>query len=105
MRVRRDQGLQLGWFPTRLRPDELSCVFVVKATFDLRQDAPLELLAEGELVSGDVTAEDGRGGLAHASDFVPFKPPAHVLLRARPHAPGGPPGRYLPASMPVGQLQ
>ncbi len=105
MRVRRQQGLELGWFCTQLTPDELSAVFVVKATFALREGG-LELLEEdGALVSGDVAVEDGAGGLAYSSDFVPYKPKADVLLRAHACAPAGEAVRYLPVGFSVGDLR
>ena len=87
MRVRRQDGLELGWFATQLTPGELSAVFVVKATYRIGEHA-LELVEQDAApVSGDVEAEEGRGGLTYATDFVPYKPKADVLLRAHAYAP------------------
>ncbi len=105
MRVRRQQGLELGWFCTQLIPNELSAVFVVKATFALGEGT-LDLLQEGgDLVSGDVEADEGTGSLAYASDFVPYKPNADLLVRARACAPGAEPVRYLPVGFRVGGME
>lgn len=104
MRIRCDPGLQVGWFPVGLQPRELSCTFVVKATFSLANGMSATLLPEGEGVSGDVALEGGRGGLVYASDFAPFKPRADLLLRAHAHSPGQNPVRYLPVSFRVGGL-
>ena len=105
MRVRRQDGLELGWFATQLQPGELSAVFVVKATFALTGDGLHLVEAEGMPVCGDLEDADGTGGLAYANDFVPYKPKADVLLRAHAHAPNGEPVRYTHASFRVGQLQ
>ncbi|MEC9046747.1 MAG: DUF2169 domain-containing protein [Planctomycetota bacterium] len=105
MRVRRQDGLELGWFATQLTPGELSAVFVVKATYRIGEHA-LELVEQDAApVSGDVEAEEGRGGLTYATDFVPYKPKADVLLRAHAHAPGGNPARYVPVSFRVGSVE
>lgn len=92
-------GLSVAWMPTKIAPPQLVGMFLCKAAFPLSGGTAI---VPGLPPSGDVAGEQG---LVYASDFVPFKPRADVLVRASAHASAGEPVRYLQVSMRVGSLQ
>ncbi len=76
---------------------------VCKATFELRPDVS-PLAAEQEPVAlVDVYADEG-GGLAVASDLVPFKKRPEVLLTGHAYAPEGRPVPSVLARIVVGEI-
>ncbi|MHC4958043.1 MAG: DUF2169 family type VI secretion system accessory protein [Planctomycetota bacterium] len=100
-----DDSLSVGWVTGALRPPQLSGSFFVKATYALTQDGPPKILDEAESVCGEVRAGEGPvKEVRYASDFVPFKPKADVLLVGTAHCPGGSERREMRVRMRVGDL-
>src|SRR5687768_8152046 len=76
---------------------------VCTATFELRPDGS-QLAAEQEAVAlTDVYAGEG-GGIAVASDLVPFKKRPEVLLTGHAYAPEGRPVPSVLARLVVGEI-
>ena len=76
---------------------------VVKGTFGLDRDGELALAAEQDPLSLDRALElPGFRGLSHASDLVPFKPRADVLLAG--HARAGAPIGAIPLRLALGAI-
>ncbi|MEO7095831.1 MAG: DUF2169 domain-containing protein, partial [Polyangiales bacterium] len=98
-------------FPWQLRPPQDARVIVVKVTCDLVSNAPATLAEEQLLPSGDVHYpslhaphdDDPKASLRYASDFVPFKPKADVVVVGTMR-PGGE-GNVGVVSFSVGALQ
>ena len=85
-------AMQAFTFPFQLRPPQDARIVVVKATFSLVADDVAILAPKQALPSGDVHHDDEESAsLRYASDFVPFKPKADVLLTGNAY-PGTQPG-------------
>ena len=105
MEVVAPEPIRTGTFVWQPRPDAHVQTVVCKVTFDL---AP----GEARIASTPlhVAAFDQQGGsgerrwLAAASDFVPFKARAEVLVTGSAFAPGGRPVRSLLARVAVAEL-
>jgi len=68
-------------FLWQVRPPADSLVVVVKGTFDLVQGGPAVLCADQAPPPGDCRCgSEEKASLRYASDFVPFKPKADVML-------------------------
>src|SRR5687768_3076155 len=92
MKILRTAPLALGFATWRFQPGEDSLVLAVKGTYRLVHRGRAEPL-EPEDISGDVFGgeEPELGACRYASDVVPFKPKADLLLVGRVHTPGGRP--------------
>jgi hypothetical protein len=76
---------------------------VVKGTYALDRDGELALAPDQDPLSLDRALElPGFRGLAHASDLVPYKPRADVMLAG--HARAGAPAEALPLRLALGDL-
>jgi hypothetical protein len=84
--------------------DEPFQVVIVKGTFDIHKDAPLERSAEQEPVrTGDEYWDDPRASsLRWEDDLAPFKPRADIVVNATAYAPGGLPAKEWLAGVTVG---
>lgn len=90
-------------FATQLEPPQDLLVVVVKATFDLGESA-VSLSDDQMLPSGDVHHDDDpKASLRYASDFVPFKPRADVLLVGS--VPSGAEGNVAFVTLSVAKLE
>lgn len=76
---------------------------VCKATFDLRPELSPLAAAQEAVTVADVPAGE-HGGIAAASDLVPFKKRPEVLLTGHAHAPEGRPVTVLVARVAVGEI-
>ena len=78
----------LAWAPS---PAVLRRAVIVKGTFDIAPGGGAVTLApvQEELHGDEMTGDGDRAELDRASDFVPFKPKADVLLRGTAHAAPG----------------
>lgn len=103
MRIAFDDHLTLGWLVSKIQPPQLSATLFIKGTFQLVPNAaavPVE--EEPEFPLGDVFWEDDpEKSLYYASDFVPQKPRADLLLVGKCYAPGS---RLAPACRPIFQV-
>ncbi|MBK8258834.1 MAG: DUF2169 domain-containing protein [Polyangiaceae bacterium] len=91
IQIENDSGLAavtMAWSPD---PKSHRRAVIVKGTFEIRPNgAPVALSEKQELPHGDVFSSDGENAaLDLASDFVPMKLRADVLLRGTAHAPPG----------------
>ncbi len=104
----KDDILTLNWVVTKVRPPQWTSSFIIKGTFPLAPDVmPVEPLEGKDPVGpmGDIYVDDNpEKSLQTASDFVPFKPLADVLLNGSAHAPGGEPVRFLQVWFKVGSM-
>lgn len=82
-------GFTAGCLEWSLEPPARRRVVVVKATFDLAPGGKTPTLAptQDRLRGDEPVAEGALAELSYASDFVPWKPQADVLLRGTAHAP------------------
>lgn len=79
--ARSDGPFAVSTVVTCLRPPRHDLTIVVKASFDLVDDAPAAVRAEPELLSGDVyEGDDPNGKLLVASDMAPLKTSCDVLV-------------------------
>jgi hypothetical protein len=91
----------LRWQP---RPGAHALTVICKATFELRaEESPLAAQQDPPW-EADISREGGAGSLRAASDLVPFKRAADVLVVGRAHAPRGQAVASLVARMSVGTL-
>ena len=87
--VRPQAGISAGAMLWRYR-GELHLTAIVKATFSIAPDGSMALAAPEELVPADVHLDDDpRRSLLRASDRVPFRPQADVVLTGSAHPAGG----------------
>ena len=101
-----DPILAVGWLAGRAGEVGLALTVASKATFCLHQENAVTPAPEPMPVSGDILS--GAGGVQtvrYASDFVPFKPRADILLVGAAYAPGGRSATELDAAMRVGQFR
>lgn len=105
MRIRIEEGLEIGWTINSFRPKERSACFVLKSTFRLEHGNVAALAEEQEPLGGDLHVDDDAAkSLLYPSDFVPYKPRADVLVLATAHAPGKQPLTRLSVRIRVGAL-
>ena len=103
MRIAFDDHLTLGWLVSKIQPPQLSATIFVKGTFKLVPDGPaVPVDEEPEFPLGDIFWEDDpEKSLYYASDFVPQKPRADLLLVGKCYTPGS---RLAPACRPIFQV-
>jgi uncharacterized protein YjbI with pentapeptide repeats len=106
MKIVSDTWLSLGWVVCKIRPPVLAATIFVKGTFALALDQSPQSAEKAELPSGDRYANDDPAqALTYATDFVPFKPRADILIIGTAHAPGGRAVPTFPVGIRVGTLQ
>ncbi|MGK4000769.1 DUF2169 domain-containing protein [Sorangium sp. So ce1024] len=88
---------KIRWQP---RHGSFAFTVVCKATFELRPELSPLAAAQEPVVEADVYS--GEGGLARASELVPFKKRPEVLVSGHAHAPEGRPVPSLVATLAVG---
>jgi uncharacterized protein YjbI with pentapeptide repeats len=99
------EPLSVGYMVGRHVSPNLLARFFAKLAWRLQPGAPGVLADEPELLAGDVFEEDNETKpLRYASDFVPVKPKADVLLIATAHAPNKQPVERLDVTLRVGKL-
>ncbi|MGK3962592.1 DUF2169 domain-containing protein [Sorangium sp. So ce118] len=91
---------KLGWQP---RHGSFAFTVVCKATFELRPEISPLAAAQGPVVEADMYGGEG-GGLALASELVPFKKRPEVLVYGHAYAPEGRPVASLVARLAVGEI-
>src|SRR5262249_33606270 len=105
MEVVSASSLSVGSLLWRPRPDAWMLTFACKATFELLPgEARLAAQQEPLYDEGRHYAADTGRSLYAASDLVPFKPGADVVLVGSAHAPGGKPARSLFARLIAGDV-
>ena len=108
MQLLNDTPFQVAWLPWQLEPRQHRLTLVVKATFKLVPGgtaavAPVQLPPSGDEDYPDV--EDPLTSVRYASDLVPFKPRADLLLVGHCHAPGGKPVPACAATVTFGAVK
>jgi uncharacterized protein YjbI with pentapeptide repeats len=94
MRIVCDTPIRPAWFVHSFKPAAHSAVFIAKLTCRLQANGPALLLEGDESlpVLGESHVDDDlQKPVRMASDFVPFKPAADLLLHATAYAPNGVP--------------
>jgi uncharacterized protein YjbI with pentapeptide repeats len=108
MRTKNTTPFLFGATASSLRPPHPLMTLIVKGTFRLRPDTPVEPLTgigEQGTLSGDVfdpSDEERTGHLLYASDFADFKAKTDILLRALCHTPGARPMAACPVRATAG---
>lgn len=105
MKIVNPTPFQLAPFVGRMSFPGHSLTLIVKATFDLSPGGRAEPAEEQRFPTGDEPHpddEEGKGSVRYASDFVPFKPRADLLLAGTCRAPGGRPAESVDVSFGVG---
>lgn len=100
-----DSGLRACWIVGRVPPHRLSATFIVKGTFRLRHEQPVEVLSadDQEDPTGDTYRDDDPSrALLYPSDFALVKPRADATLVGTCHAPGGRPVFASAATVSIG---
>ncbi|MCC6558863.1 MAG: DUF2169 domain-containing protein [Polyangiaceae bacterium] len=94
--------LRPGWVLWQTARGALTLTVVAKATYKLRAgQSPLAANQDDPVEADDHWNDDEQRSLRAASDLVPFKARADVLLVGRAFAPGGQPARSLVARLQV----
>src|SRR5689334_7232943 len=91
--------LPVGVVRWRSSPASPALTVIVKGTFTLDRDGEMTLAPAQEPLS---PSRPAMGGLAYASDFVPYKPAADVVLTG--HARAAEPARAIPARIRIGAI-
>ena len=103
MQIHLPKGLSFGYCPGSARPPKLYGSFIVKGTFRLAPDAPLEWADEPDFVGGDLHEEDDpTKPLRYPSDFALFKPRADLIVVGTARAPEGTRAAVLRTGFSVG---
>ncbi|MFO0617963.1 MAG: DUF2169 domain-containing protein [Polyangiaceae bacterium] len=86
-----DPSIAIGVVHHRFQPRQDAAVFAVKGCYRLTPGGRATPLDEAEPVTGDTFDGDdpASGACVYASDLVPRKPKADVLVVGKAHAPGG----------------
>lgn len=101
-------GARFGVLPGKVGTGSLTATILLKATFDLRPDAPAVQIDEDEQphIDTDIPWDnDPARGLRNPSDFAYFKPGTDLLLAGHCHAPGGRAVPYTQVSFGVGSFR
>ena len=103
MRLLNDTPFTFTPIVHKVHPGRITATLVVKGTFRLVPDGPAEAAEEQRFADGDVfDDDDDTRGLRYASDLVPWKPQADLLLVGSCHAPGVKRARRCPVVFGVG---
>ena len=90
MQIHLPKGLSFGCCPGSARPPQLYGTFIVKGSFRLAHDAPLEWADEPDFVCGDLhETDDLTKPLRYPSDFALFKPRTDLIVVGTARAPEG----------------
>jgi len=103
MKIVNQTHYRTAWIVSRVRPQELSATFVVKAAYRLVPGGVAVPIVDGERPTGDVPMENGpEGSLYYESDLAPVKVKSDLLLVGSANAPSGQPVAAMNVEFHVG---
>lgn len=94
-------------FPTASPDGQMSCVALLKASFEIVRDRPLKYSSQqAPLQFSDVyLGERGKSSLVCESDITPYKPATDIITNATAHASGGRGLREWHVVLQIGSLR
>ena len=100
-----DESVSFGWSAWKKTTSEYYSTFIVKGTYQFLHEGIAIAVDEPAPLNGNVHYdEDPDRSLCYASDFVPYKPRADILLTGDAYVPDGQPVKVFDAKLMVGPV-